>query len=34
MKDNKKVKLVNDCGGIKPIKLLPPKKEETKKNSK
>ena len=34
MAKNKKVKMEDDCGGIKPIKMLPPKKGTTKKKVK
>ena len=34
MAKNKKVKMEDDCGGIKPMKLLPPKKGATKKTVK
>ena len=34
MAKNKKVKMEDDCGGIKPIKMLPPKQGTTKKKVK
>lgn len=30
MAKNKKTKMEDDCGGIKPLKMLPPKKETKK----